>query len=224
MLFRKQGRMERGFDFPGPWVMLLDVSGRDLIVTLRLFGFAGDYAAPAAEALVTAIRTRLDLPGKSGLFVPDRRVTGRRVDARSQIQVQQGVTEAELEFLTPVALSGTSPLEYPASLISTMAFRAAGLARWHDSRLTVDRPQLHEMIDAVRFEWNGAQGVSWQRGSSRQGKAIPMSGYVGRLSVFGSPEAMNCLLPILAVGEEAFIGADVAFGCGRFVLNRGKCD
>jgi hypothetical protein len=218
MLFRKQGRMEPGFDFPGPWVMLLDISGQDLIVTLRLLGFAGDYAAPAAEALVTAIRSRLDLPGKSGFFVPGREVKSRSVKARSRLEIPDSPQTVELEFLTPVVLSGISPLEYPVSLLSSMVVRASGLARWHDLCLVTDRDALRASLNAAAFEWSDTQRVDWRRGSNRQDKAVPMSGYLGSLSISGPQEALKNLLPILVLGEETLIGADVAFGCGRYRL------
>ena len=56
VLFRKQGRMKAGLDFPSPWVIGISTHHNDLVVTLSLFGFAVDWAAAAAEAFTRAAR------------------------------------------------------------------------------------------------------------------------------------------------------------------------
>lgn len=218
ILFRKQGRMEAGFEFPAPWVVLVDPDGRDLLVTLRLFGFAADYAPAASEALLSALGSRLDLAGSTGFFLPKREINSRTIEAESSLDFSSADQEFILDFLAPVVLSSTSPITRPQSLISALAVRAAGLARWHDLRLEIDRDELHSSIDQLDLEWSNARDIHWTRGSNRQQRTIPMGGHVGQLCVSGTGDAIAFVAPLLAIGQSAFIGADVAFGCGRFVL------
>jgi CRISPR-associated endoribonuclease Cas6 len=216
MLFRKQGRMETGFDYPTPWIILVDASANDLLVTLRLFGFATEFAPAAAEALTAAVQKRLDLAGDTGFFLPKPVIVSRRIRPLAGLESPRGEGGIKMEFLTPVAMSSNSPLERPQSLFSALAQRAAGLARWHDARLELDRDELRHALAALDFDWMEARPAAWLRGSNKQGKAIPMHGYLGALIISGSDADMSFLAPLLAVGEAALIGADVAFGCGRF--------
>ncbi len=220
ILFRKQGRMEAGFEFPAPWVVLLNPAGIDLLVTLRLFGFAADYAPAASEALLSALGSRLDLAGSTGFFLPKREIVSRTISAQHGLDASLAGPEITLDFLAPVVQSSTSPLVRPQSLIAALAARASGLARWHDVQLAIDRDELLGAIDQLDFEWINARQIQWTRGSNRQHKAIPMSGHVGQLSITGPVDAMACVAPLLSIGESAFIGADVAFGCGRFEVSR----
>ena len=216
VLFRKQGRIEAGLDFPAPWVVLVDAAGRDLVVTLRLFGFACDYAPAAAEAFAAAATLRLDLSGKSGLFLPKPQIVGRTVEPSTPPRQIAAADFHTLDFLSPVAMSSHSAIERPGSLISGAAARASGLARWHDCALDFDRQSLKEAVGSLELEWSGVHRQAWLRGSRPQDRNIPMHGYAGRLHIDGPGEALGFVAPLLALGERMFIGADVAFGCGRY--------
>jgi CRISPR-associated endoribonuclease Cas6 len=216
ILFRKQGRMGAGFDYPAPWVILVDATASDLLVTLRLFGFATEFVPAAAEALTAAASKRLDLAGDTGFFIPKPVIVSRRIHPFNGLQLPRGESRIEMEFLTPVAMSSNSPIERPQSLFSALAQRTAGLARWHDARLELDRDEMRHALAALDFDWVEARPVAWLRGSNKQGKAIPMHGYLGTLVISGANADMDALAPLVALGEAALIGADVAFGCGRF--------
>lgn len=217
-LFRKQGRMEKGFEFPAPWIILTDTAGTDLLVTLRLFGFAAEFAPAASEALASAIRKRLDVGGNSGFFLPKTEIVSRRINAEAGLSYPDDGRPVALEFLLPVAITGGTPLEKPRSLLSTLAVRAVGLARWHDLELETDRDEFARLLDQVEFHWQSPRKVSWLRGSNRQGKLIPMNGLTGLLAIDGPPEPLAALAPLIAIGQNALMGADVAFGCGRFEI------
>lgn len=220
ILFKKQGRMEPGLDFPGPWVVELDASGGDLIVIFRLFGFACDYAASAAEGLTYALRDKVDYAGRTGFFFPAPVITNRIIAVKDGIDWPDPQTGLILDFLTPATLTGNTIRHNPRGLITTAAARLSGIARWHDLALEVDRDALVEATRMLDFEWVEPSLIQWQRGSSRQEKSFQMGGFVGRLAIIGDADALVLPSAVLALGERVHIGADIAFGCGRFVLTR----
>jgi hypothetical protein len=220
VLWRKQGRMTKGTDLPSPWLIAIDPRRGDLDVSLTLFGFACDYAAAAAEAMTIALTTRVNWAGSSGLFLPSPRVLGRRMEIREGLDLAPPqMTAVLLDFLTPATLTKGSPLDDPAPLFSTLPLRLAGLARWHGLDLALDGlPHVGTLFEQLELGWSDASDVAWTRGSKRQDREIPMRGIVGRLVLAGETAALRSLWPLLAFGRIAHVGADVAFGCGRFDL------
>lgn len=220
VLFRKQGRIEAGLDFPAPWVVLLDPAGRDLVVTLRIFGFACDYAGAAAEALTDAVANHLELGRRPDQFLPRCEIIRRTLRPMERPRAFKSDQAIQLNFLSPVVLSSSSALERPASLITGAAARAAGLARWHDCALELDRGALKEAVAALDLNWRDICRHKWSRGSRRQDRSIPMEGYTGVLEIEGATSAIREVAVLLSLGELMFVGADVAFGCGRYMLDQ----
>jgi len=220
VLFRKQGRMEQGLDFPGPWVVELDTRSGNLLVTFRLFGFAADYEQSAAEALTYALRHKVDYAGRTGVYLPKPTVTHRMIRTGTEIELLGALNGMILDFRTPVTLTGNTVKQNPRGLITTAAARLAGLARWHDTALELDRETLVHATRQLDFEWIDAMPIQWQRGSSRQEKSFLMGGLVGRLVITGETADLELPSAILALGERTHIGADIAFGCGRYALTR----
>jgi hypothetical protein len=218
VLFRKQGRMEPGLDFPSPWVIALDCVGSDLLVSLSLFGFSCDWAAAAADALVQALTKGVHWVPKRDFFVPAVKITERRIETVSPPSQTETVGQIELQFLTPVTLSSTSVLEKPHSLVTTLAARLAGLGRWHDLEIVTDREALRKSALAITYSWTEVEPLSWSRGSKRQDRSVPMRGLRGNLRMEADYYDLAFVLPILKLGTRCFAGADVAFGCGRFEL------
>lgn len=218
ILFKKQGRMEPGLDFPSPWVVELDSINGDLMIIFRLFGFACDYAASAAEALTYALKEKVDYAGRSGFFFPVPVITDRTIASGELVDMSEPRSGMILDFLTPATLTGNTIKHNPRGLITTAAARLSGLARWHDLALEMDRDALVESTRLLDFEWIEATSVRWQRGSYRQEKAFQMGGIVGRLVIIGEPEDLLLPSAVLTIGERTHIGADIAFGCGRFAL------
>ncbi|WP_321337191.1 hypothetical protein [Breoghania sp.] len=102
-LFRNKGRMTPGTDYPNPWVIGVDPEGRDLIVTLSVFGLACEWLPAAMELFTDAVRNRLVWPtarsGNSPSHHPNR---GRGLRSRMeniappalvdrQVETQQGL-------------------------------------------------------------------------------------------------------------------------------------
>jgi hypothetical protein len=217
-LFRKQGRMEPGLDFPSPWVIALDCVGSDLLVSLSLFGFSCDWAAAAADALVQALTKGVNWVPKRDFFVPAVRVTERQIETVSPPSLTDTVGQVEVCFITPVVLSSSSVFEKPNSLITTLSAKLAGLGRWHDLEIVNNREALRMAATALVYSWTEVESLSWTRGSKRQDRAVPMKGLRGKLCMEADQNALSIVLPILNLGTRCFAGADVAFGCGRFEI------
>lgn len=214
-LFRKQGRMMAGLDLPSPWVIGALPRRGDLVVTLSLFGFANDWAPAAAEALTRTVTELVDWKGCTTLFLPKLAIT------RRSIRAAQGVRPTErdrvvLDLVSPVTLTGHSPLERPASLITGLAARISGLARWHDVAVDVctDWKALKERARGLEYSFEDIETVRWTRGSRRQDRAIPMSGTLGCLMIAG--DLGQDIAALIALGATCHMGADVALGCGRY--------
>lgn len=220
MLWRKHGRMTAGTDFPNPWLIAADPHRGDLDVSLTLFGFAGDYAPAAAEAMTAALAKRVDWAGETGLFLPAPRILGRGLSGREGIALSAPPVEAvTLEFLSPATLAKTSPLDDPAPMFATLPLRLAGLARWHGLDLdTSGLPRVKALFARIGWRWRDAREMSWRRGSKKQNASVAMTGVVGALDLSGEAEALSALWPLLAMGEAAHVGADVAFGFGRYAI------
>ncbi len=218
-LFRKQGRMTPGIDFPSPWLISLDPARGDLNVTLTLFGMACEWAPSAADAMTAALLSETDWAGKTGLFAPKKpEILARRLEAADGVHLPAaGVSGCELMFLSPLVISNTEAADDPVPAFTGMGHRLEGVARWHG--LTLGRVDWHALAQTIRrceFEWLETQPVSWRRGSKRQGRSIIMSGAIGRLSISARSGMPPEMLTLLALGAAFRIGADAAFGCGRY--------
>gem|GEM_PF-965859 len=219
-LWRKQGRMAAGYDHASPWVLALDPIRGDLNVTLTIFGFANDFLAAAVEAMTAALVHGVDWRGQTQLFVPRITIAGRRVTETEGIAPPPAASGFVLDFLTPLVLSGADPRERPASLFTGLGQRLESLARWHDVTLGHDfgRPSLAARARELDFAFGECDIVTWNRGSRRQDRAIPMRGLMGRLEIGGAGARHPDVGAMLALGATCHIGADAAFGCGRYEL------
>ena len=219
-LWRKQGRLSAGFEHASPWVIGLDVARGDLEVTLTLFGFANDWLAAAVEAMAAAIAHDVDWRGQTGLFVPRINIAGRRVVESEGIPLPPPADAFVLDFLTPLALTGSDPRDRPSSLLTGLGQRIEALARWHDLTLGSDfaRAALAPRVRELDYRFGDCDLVSWIRGSRRQDREIPMRGLVGKMEISSVGAIDRDVGIMLALGATCHIGADAAFGCGRYTL------
>ena len=218
-LFRKQGRMTPGTDFPSPWVLSAQATrGGDLDVVLTLFGIAIEWAPAAADALVEVVSRRIEWRALVHGFVPAPVVTRRRLAA---VAVGTGPAPAALtlDFLTPLAITAGDAGENPVPAFTSLGWRLEGLARWHRATLAdVDWGTLADDLRTAQWTWSEAEPARWRRGSRRQDQWIAMNGTLGRLHVSADPQIMEHIAPLIRLGELVHVGADIAFGCGRYRL------
>jgi len=105
----------------------------------------------------------------------------------------------------------------PASLITSLANRASGLARWHGVCLDVPGPAL--AVEAAQLaagaRWQDAAPRSWVRGSRAQGRRMQIEGLTGCLSL---PPAGGLVSALLVIGAQCHAGGRTTSGMGRYAL------
>ena len=213
LMWNSAGDVRPGFPAPHPWAIRADALDQDLVITIRLFGFATDISGEIADALVRALRSGLSLrPG--GLDIADRAIV-----------VAEGVEDrlvehsAELEFETPLLLrnSKDGANVEPSALIRTLLHRADGMARfWHGCRLDIDFPATLAATSEVEGTWVDTDVVRWKRSARQQGKLIGMSGVTGKLAL----RHVAKFSWLLSLGEVIHCGSRTAWGLGRFKFLR----
>jgi hypothetical protein len=217
-LFRKQGRMTPGADFPTPWVLALAPRRDDLLVRMCLFGIACEWGSAAAEALTVVLRERVDWREATGSFAPAPSITSRKVEAMTAPSMQT-TQLLVLDFMSPLVISGRNAAEDPRPAYTTCGLRLEGIARWHGLSLaSVDWRAIAEMLNALTWEWEDVAPVAWRRGSRRQDKWITMHGVLGRLVVSGAALGDPQLSALFRISALLHVGADIAFGCGRYEI------
>ena len=233
VLFREQGRAAAGLPIPRPAVISARAHGRDLVVRLSLIGFACDWIDSAGEALIAALRHGDPLrlaggsdppatgprgPGTPAVGAKGSAIAGRRLATWDGIAVPPAPALAELSFVTPLCLrqGGVPAFDGPRMLLSSLANRIAGLARWHDARIAADWRGLAEAADELHSDAAGLRSVRWTRRSDRQGRRlIPMTGLTGTLVLAGD---LGPAAPLLALGALCHAGSHTALGLGAYDL------
>lgn len=216
VLFRPQGQAAGGLELPRPYVLAvsLEPGQRGLSVRLSLFGAATEYALAAGEALVRALR-------EGQFHIQDSpeslEVLGREITHLDGPDLAEASLTARLRFLTPLCQRrGNDLLLDPPSLMTGLANRLSGLARWHGLELAEDWRALKDMAQGLQWDLQGGAKVNWQRRSNRQqGRDIPMAGLLGDLYLRGN---LLDLAPLLALGQRCHAGGHTAMGLGRYEL------
>lgn len=106
---REQMRDTRGNGLPKPYVLWAEADGPDLMVSLRLFGIAGDWALGASEALITGLRDILPWD-RLGTHLPA--ITERHIEA-ARITSSPPPLQLRLYLLSPMDISGRNPTAEP---------------------------------------------------------------------------------------------------------------
>lgn len=220
-VWRKQGRLAPGYEHSAPFVIGIDPHAGALHVSLTVFGFATEWMPAIVETMTCALQHDVDWAGETRLFVPDICIAGRSFYAQDGIDIAAEPAMAmALDFVSPLALTGADPRIKPASLIIGLARRIAALARWQD--LLLSDPAIDALCAGARllsYDFEDFQEVRWRRGSKRQDRWIPMHGYLCRLIISGENAVPPDLDLLIRLGATCHIGADVAFGCGRYEIS-----
>lgn len=248
ILFRSQGRFNAHTELPKPWLISVDPVGADLEISLTLFGLASEWMPAAGELFTRALRNRIrwdrltqgtDISTQSAAAPGSERFRAHSaapdpgtIECR-RLETLEGVGRdlaavpdiaVLLDFVSPAAVTGHDLVRSPAALFREAGNRLEGIARWHGCSLreAVDWRFLKRLDETLDITWQDPLPLAWTRRSRRQDREIRMSGVAGQmliqdLSPAGS-SALAELWPVLVLGEAVHLGADTAFGCGRYTL------
>lgn len=219
VLFRERPLL-KGMEMPKPFLFAAEAGGPEIThLRLTLFGFASDLLDLAADALVRALATGLDLPGgRRVVAVAQRHLTGD-----DHLPVPPVPAAVTLHFHTPLCLRrGGATLtgaELLPALVTSLGNRISALARWQDAELVADWPGLRDHAATLSVDTGGLTPIQWQRGSARQDHGpLPMGGLIGDLRLSGD---LAPLWPLLCLGEACHAGSHTAQGLGRYHLLAG---
>jgi hypothetical protein len=204
-------------EIPKPYVVAAWAEGADLVAEVTLFGFAGDLAEVAAEALVRGLRSGLNEGDVDRTQYRQMEIANRTIESFGGVDV----TAADGAILmvtmeTPLSIRAGDTVKAPdfGDLVSSLTARVQGLARWQDANLTADwRALVAEGRSLRRHDLPHHPPERWRRGSTRQNRGFIVGG--GRtqwLVDTPSPE----LLRLLALGQTTGAGGRTTLGLGRF--------
>ncbi|MDR7127515.1 hypothetical protein [Pseudotabrizicola sp. 4114] len=203
-----QGALNSGFELPKPFVLRADPAGADLVITLRLFGAACDWAAEFRAALIAGLRGGLDLTRAGRVPMTITAVTRARV----AVAPVPATGPIALRTLTPVIQrlrADHSGLKLDgASLILGFTRRATGMAQWHGLNLDLSGDELSEVLRTVPPAVTGAR-----RALSRGTR--PRPGFDGHIGFSNPPPLLRHLLTLT---QALHIGADTTIGAVRVKL------
>lgn len=215
VLFCEQGRVG-AHGIPKPFVLAAEPRGRDLVLSLTLFGFASDWSAVAAHALLATVRHRIDWRAlRPDLFMPRLCIAAVDTRAIEGVSVPAWRDTIELQFLTPMNAEGDNPLERPATVLARLARRVQGLARWHDAAIAADWPALGVAWGNLAYDIGSLRIERAWRRSGTQARSYEPPTVSGMLCIVDVPPD---LWPLLAIGQEAHVGKGASEGFGRFLL------
>ncbi len=218
LLFVTHGHLTAGMEIPRPWALAILPRGDDLLVSLRLFGLAGNWAGEIADALVRALRQGLRrlTPRETGLRIIDRQI----ISQRGVAGVCPPGHSLMLETLTPLSLRHDRHTHAdPGALVKSLGNRASGLARWHGVALALDSAALVAEAEALRKQalWEqSSRAGPWLGRSSRHPDTKKLDGISGRLLL---PPPGPVARALLEIGTLVQAGGRTTHGMGRYALS-----
>ncbi len=211
---REQLRGPRGDGLPKPYVIRAWTHGADLMVELRIFGMANDWAMAAAEALVGGMREILPWPRllRASASVPEVIARDTRVTRLSLPPPPDRVT---LAFLSPVDGTGRDILAQPHRLISRMIRRVDAVSRWNGVALEDETGRaLAHHAAGLNYDASGLRpGRYASPNRHRQTRQDPTLS--GHLTIHGD---LAPLWPILHIATRCHIGRHAVEGLGAFQI------
>ncbi|MCF6306064.1 MAG: CRISPR system precrRNA processing endoribonuclease RAMP protein Cas6 [Rhodobacteraceae bacterium] len=219
IFFQINGFLAKGIDFPKPYVFTIEPHGPDMILTLRLFGFAADWAGEAAFALVLAMQRGLDY-GKDGNKRRSFEVLDRSIDQSTGLPFPTTTPQLALDFTSPVsAKKGSFHHANPHSILKGIMRRVSGMAPWQGGSLGDIYADLFREIEAMSPppEWINIKRKDWTRRTVSRGETrqMPISGGLGTLLL---PVVSQPLFQVLSLGQYIHAGSQATIGKGRYIL------
>ncbi len=215
ILFRQRAIRGVGAGAPPPYTLAVDFAGRQLRVSLSLFGVAAEAcAAEVADALVRALRHGLDFEAGRRVALD---VTHREIDHVDGVARRMPFARRiALRFVTPAAprSDGVDDRD-PAGIMRGMFSRVVGMARWYGVSVTDDADWLQDRLRAVLLDDSalsaGAPHYRLSANTPEGGYYIPVR--TGSLAIAG---AWQPLWPLLILGEATHAGGRATQGYGRY--------
>jgi len=135
----------------------------------------------------------------------------RPTTGQDQVPLTQPLT-----WLTPMNAEALDPREQPATLLSRLGRRVAGLALWHDAVPAEDWREQASHWDRVRYDVSGLRAEHTGRRSERARRDYHAATVVtGEVLLSDLPRQLG---PLLALGQIAHVGKGASEGFGRFQL------
>ncbi|MCB9944513.1 MAG: CRISPR system precrRNA processing endoribonuclease RAMP protein Cas6 [Geminicoccaceae bacterium] len=120
---------------------------------------------------------------------------------------------AQVTFLSPVAFEREGALAVDREmLLGSLLSRIAGVMAWHGIVPEADWAELARAEAGIEFDTGGLRPVAFERVSARQGRRIPMHGFLGSCTLTGD---LGPWLPLLHLAPWLHLGSHTAFGMGR---------
>lgn len=196
-----------------PYVVRAEVRGDVVEVRVRLFGFASFHATMVIRALITALEEGVSLRNhgvRARFAVQDARI--ERFDGAMRSWIRDG-SIATLHLLTPVIIRRNQDLRIdPLSLLRSTLRRAQAISPWMNCHLDVDEAGLMNRARMLRCNMAGIFAENWNRTSrNNPGKALPMHGYGGTVTIDG---ALGDWATYLDLAQYGSLGGECALGFG----------
>ncbi len=211
---REQLRGPRGDGLPKPYVIRAWPHGADLMVEMRVFGMANDWAMVAAEALVVGMREILPWPRllRTSASVPE--IASRKLGL-TRLSLPPPPDRVTLAFLSPVDGTGRDVFAQPHRLISRMIRRVDAVSRWNGVALVDETGrELARHAAGLDYDISGLRAGRYASPNRhRQSRRDPTVN--GRLTIHGD---LAPLWPVLHVATRCHIGRHAVEGLGAFQI------
>lgn len=181
--------------------------------TLRLEAIYAENPLTGQRAAISQRKERL-------VHVPDLPITHEQICQQAAQSPNFG--EIQLHFLTPTRLTAQGCLVKPgqlnfAILLARLLDRLESLAlHFSSTPLQLDYPALLRTAEGVRTVHDETQWVELRSYSTRQGRATPIGGLMGRVTFWA--EDWRPFLPWLLWGQFTHVGKDAVKGNGWYHL------
>lgn len=200
-----------------PYVLNAGKKGMDLIIRIRIFGFAREWTNEIAPALIQALLLHVHwrkLAGRSVRYIPAKlEVLTPRVTFAAPITRPQPPDLVRLVFTTPLDAERGTLEGKPHLVFERLAGRIIMLARWHDIEISVPWQELEQA-------W---LRCDYQLESGSVGSAVRLGGHRFKNSVIADQTIsiegdLKQLWPLLIIGETTNVGRGASIGLGQYVL------
>ena len=217
VFFREQGRSGR-HAIPKPYVLEADRSGVDLIVRLKIFGFATEWTPVASERLVEALNVNVDWRWLSEMpHLKAPRVEELKVLTVEGLSLPDSPPATTLRLLSPLENEARAMRDQPWGVVARIARRVSGLARWHDAEIDASWEDLSETWKRLDYDLSATHDDVVDRRSRGRGFSEPT--LVGDIRISGD---LGSIWPLLRMGETAGAGRGAVHGLGRFEVLPGN--